>query len=707
MLDKIIRYSFYILFFATPLFWTKYNFELFEFNKMIFVYFFTVVIIGAWAIKCLTTREITFKKTPLDIPLGLFLLANILSTVFSIDRHTSIWGYYSRSNGGLLSTISYICLYYALISNLNKEQTWRLLKIILAGGLAVALYAIPEHFGVSPSCVILQHEFIAGCWVQDVQARVFATLGQPNWLACLMVMLIPLAIYFFFTAKTVTSKAYYLLLISLFYLTLTFTYSQSGLFGFFAAEVVLMVGLLIFRIRPSGFVYSGLIMAGSLMILINLIHGSALGRFNLGNYIHLGKTTSSQVLLGNNQPAIPEIPAPPAGTTALETGGTDSGKIRLIVWTGSFDVFKHYPILGSGVETFAYSYYLYRPLAHNFVSEWDFLYNKAHNEFLNYLATIGILGFGSFLLILGVLALNTLAFLRSSKGPEEKMLKISVLASICGFLVVNFFGFSVVSVALLFYGLLAISFNLLDESTSIDLNKNARVNSILKHGLLQPGLILATITISLILGFKVLTIWYADTRFAKGENYSDGGYPTTAYQFLDEASRLRPDEPFYRSELGFAAAASAVVASDQDATLSGQLKEKAAYETAQALAISPNNPSFYKTAARTFFALTTIDPSYEALTKSALERSIALSPTDPKTYYNKALILGQLGHTDQAIEDLKKAVLLKPDYREGHLTLGDDYKELGKRDLARQEYEIVLKLIPGDVEALDKIKALK
>ena len=65
----------------------------------------------------------------------------------------------------------------------------------------------------------------------------------------------------------------------------------------------------------------------------------------------------------------------------LESGGTESGVIRKFVWLGAIEVFKHYPILGTGPETFAFSFPMYKPVGHNLTSEWDFIYNKAHNEF--------------------------------------------------------------------------------------------------------------------------------------------------------------------------------------------------------------------------------------------------------------------------------------------------------------------------------------
>jgi len=87
----------------------------------------------------------------------------------------------------------------------------------------------------------------------------------------------------------------------------------------------------------------------------------------------------------------------------LESGGTESGTIRKIVWTGALRIWQANPknfLIGTGPETFAQAYYQYRPLEHNQTSEWELLYNKAHNEFLNYLVTTGILGLGSYIVLL-------------------------------------------------------------------------------------------------------------------------------------------------------------------------------------------------------------------------------------------------------------------------------------------------------------------
>ncbi len=101
---------------------------------------------------------------------------------------------------------------------------------------------------------------------------------------------------------------------------------------------------------------------------------------------------------------------------------------------------RRYPIFGTGVETFAYSYYETRPVGHNYVSEWNFLYNKAHNEYLNFAATTGSVGLSSYLILIVV---SVFVFIKNKRAD--------LLAGYAAIGLTNFFGFSVVVVSLLFF----------------------------------------------------------------------------------------------------------------------------------------------------------------------------------------------------------------------------------------------------------------
>src|SRR3989344_4197796 len=200
---SIIRYGFYTLFFLVPLVFTTDNSELFELSKMWLTWGITAVIVTAWLTRMVATKEFRIQKTPLDIPIMLFLSSQISSTIFSLDMRISIWGYYSRFNGGLLSTISYILLYYALVSNLSIKAIRRILYTSLASATLVVLWGLPAHFGVDPTCFVVRGNFDISCWTDQFvpTVRIFSTLGQPAWMAAYLSFLIPVALAFFLKAS--------------------------------------------------------------------------------------------------------------------------------------------------------------------------------------------------------------------------------------------------------------------------------------------------------------------------------------------------------------------------------------------------------------------------------------------------------------------------------------------------------------------------
>ena len=215
-IDKTLNWSFYALVGFVPLILYPYTSEIFEFNKMVAVYILTVIIISSWTAKSIITKKIIFRRTIMDIPLVIFFASQLISTFISIDMRTSIYGYYSRFHGGLLSTICYTLLYWAYVSNFNKFKTLKSIKFLIGSAIIVSIYGVLEHFGIDKNI-----------WVQDVQNRIFSTLGQPNWLAAWLVALTPLAWTLTILAKTRSDEAngipwnyfYYLLASLLFFFT--------------------------------------------------------------------------------------------------------------------------------------------------------------------------------------------------------------------------------------------------------------------------------------------------------------------------------------------------------------------------------------------------------------------------------------------------------------------------------------------------------
>ncbi len=738
---RIIRWSFALLFILVPLILTSVNYELFEYNKMMITYAITAVIIAAWIVKMIAQKEIRITRTPLDIPIALFFLSQLVSSLFSIDGHVSWFGYYSRFNGGMISIISYVLLYYAFVSNCPAERDpasreshylYNLLKLTLATAVIVALYGFFEHFGYSASCLLFTGKFDVACWVQDVQNRVFATLGQPNWMAAYLAALIPLATGFALQSQKsirrladknqklwIAEFIIWLTVSVLFFAVLLFTKSRSGLVGFAIADGVFLA--LLFLSSWQSKKIQGLALNHVLPIAMTHIAFAIIIFFVGTNVDVIDKYftwESWQHRFTTIQTAAKPASATPKTDTLLTTGGTESGKIRTYVWQGAITAWQSSTktfFIGTGTETFAFAFFQHKPKAHNLTSEWDFLYNKAHNEYLNYLATTGILGLGSYLLFIGIFIVwyikITMYDVRcTNKNSESSILdsnfliRNSLFAGWLSILVTNFFGFSVVIIQLFLFLFPAMVFVLNNQGQSSKIyGKHFNISFSVSRFL---SLVLF-FTLLAVLGF-LARLWWADTRYAKGYQYNRFGKLIEAKNFLTEAINLNTTEPVYYDEDSIVLAQLAVASMEnQDGTTAALLAKQSLQENDKALSIAPNNVNFWKTRTKIFYAFASFDPEFTKAAIEALQRALALSPNDPKITYNIAILYGKLGDNQKAIDALKKTIDLKPNYRDAYAALVIFYKEIKQPNLARSTIEEYLtKVDPNDKDFQEQLKGM-
>jgi len=715
--QKAIIYSFYLLFFLTPLILTPWTFELFEYNKMTFVYGMTIIISTAWIIKMTARRKIEIRRTPLDPFLLLFFLSCLLSTIFSLHPYTSFWGYYSRSHGGLLSISSYLILYYAFttiaprrcysLKNINKNNSSEVkqpdqrfpvscLYFLLASAFLVSLYGILEHSGIDENW-----------WVQDVRNRVFSTLGQPNWLGAFIDALIFIPLGLIIKEHQLKKKNFLILsaLYSLFFtlfLCLIFTNSKSAILAFF---LCLPVFILLTAQRQNKSLKISLPLV-CLILLIYLLIGqrSYQNLRSLPSWIKSFSTKTEKVV----PPSQPDLKYAPRISASSE--------IRRIVWQGALEIWKNYPLLGSGLETFAYSYYRFRPQEHNLLSEWDFLYNRAHNEFLNILACQGIVGLISYLgLIAGFLVWFFKLMKKTLPLSHSPTFLFSFLCGYLSLLITNFFGFSVVITGLLFFFLPAFCFNLYSSQTpkrksspSFCLNlpvisaKDEAGASKLIHFFTFLFLFLA-VYLLLFLSRR----WRGDYFFNRGKKLYEADYLLPALTDLEKAISFSPQESLYHAQLAKTAAKMALVYDQLEATISAeispQLASLAENEAALALQLNPQHLNFYKAQAEVFLALAYFDPEYQQKALATLREATKLAPTDAKLLYNLGLLLLEAGQTDLAIKEFKQAIKLKPNYRQAYFQLGQAYLQAEQPEEAKQSLKFILQHIDPQDEKAQKL----
>ena len=611
---------------------------------MHFVYLTAVVIFFLTLAKFILPGKITIPKNPILIIFAAFVLVQLVSTFFSMDKFTSIFGFPSRLNGGLISQLAYLIIFTGFLVNLNFEKAKKILIAIVISALAVSFWGIPAHFDKDPSCLVLVGKLTSSCWKQDFNPtlRIFSTLGQPNWLASYLVLILPISITFLLKLKNKKSRIFFFISTSLIFWAIILTNSRAGVLGLVVSLAVFAILLGIKNLKEN---LKTILSLAIIFATITLFFGTTL-------------TTRTQEAITNNQPSAlsvqPSAISNKPTQTALTIEGTESGRIRLIVWQGAINIFKHSPILGTGPETFVSSYFMFRPASHNQTSEWEFFYNKAHNEFLNYLANTGAVGFIAYALFL------IASLVSIFKLQKNSLIAKAIFAALIGYLTTIFFGFSTVAPQVTFFTLVASAILLAKNQQTLEIDIH------LKENFKFPA-ILTVALISLFISSFVLRSYLSNVFEKRAEGQTDNSFQKELTAYTNSIRAFPYPNPYLLASYSSSMALASVSVEDENqkdelATRSNQLAQKA-------LTLSPNNFLIAQRVAKTYALLVPVDDNYKDEAQNITEKLIKLAPNYPTTYLTNAKIYVILEDNEMAASSVNKALQLKPDYLEAQQLL--------------------------------------
>lgn len=710
-MKKLSTIVIHTLFLITPLVFFSKTSELFEFNKIIFIYICSIFLLGLFLFN-LIFNKYKLKFSFLDIITLIFLLSQILSTIFSIDRHTSIFGYYGRFNGGLVSIIAYITIYLSIKYLFILNNVQGLLKTSIISSIVVIAWGIPGKFGHDLSCFIFIGQLDNSCWTNQFHPdqRMFSTLGQPNWLGAYLAVNFFFGLYFFIRSMNIKFK--WQQLIWIVYLILNFsgilfTRSRSSLLALFIG-IAIFVFLHFIRVKRS--------LGISILIIIGLLI------FVTVNGVDFSKTITSVFSSKKNIST---------QTNKFNVGVTDSFDIRQIVWEGAIKLGNRYPLFGSGVETFAYAYYFVRPQSHNLTSEWDYLYNKAHNEYLNYYATTGVVGIVTYIiLIIGVFILSFSNLSRLSLKIKElnknevknkqiynnlRILNNALISGYSTILVTNFFGFSTTTINLFFYSIPALLLIINLHLKNFIFNNQNPVNLVLTKKILL--FIIVIICINFIIG--TVRYYNADLLYNQAESYSSiDRYDIASSLYLQALNNKY--EHVYIDKLSYSLANMAMALALQKDKSAEKIRKLSEYYNQKSLSDAPYNVLYWKTKAKNQYLYYQIglDKNELLIGIKALEKAKALSPTDPKIPYSLGIYYSLMEDVEKNINEKKQleqnaliqinqAIALKPDYRDAYLLKGQLQKKFKLTNEAIQTFKFILeKFDKNDATVLEELKSL-
>lgn len=456
---------------------------MFALPKFVFLATFVSAVFMGIAVYCFVKGKVKIRYHSVVYGiLLLWLLSLVLSTVFSIAPLTSLWGGYDRMQG-LYAHLLYISVFLIFLHFLAEKKARDVfLKILVAVAFVVGIHAVVQQFGIGVFAPHAMDEFLG---------RSFSTFGQPNFLGQFLLFPIWATLYFFCCGKAGRKT--------------------KILYG--AMTIFLILALFLTENRAS---ILGLVMG----VLFFLAFTPAIGKrlkYLLGTGVFAGFVLIVFLFM-----------------PSLRSTGT-----RVYLWQAAIDLFREFPLIGSGLETFRFTYQtVATPAIFNFEKLFE-IPDRVHNIFLDTLVQQGLFGL---LVYLGILVGLFVLFFRSRKKAEPLLL--FCYCALVSILVGEFFGFPLAPHYVLTAALIAIILNICLNFKSWKLSNKYLISIFI--------LLLATFSVfNINHAGKVL---YADILAGKSDKHFMRGDFVQATNLLLKATTVNPrqDRLFYQySEFGY------------------------------------------------------------------------------------------------------------------------------------------------------------
>lgn len=160
-------------------------------------------------------------KDPVDIPIALFVILIIVSTITSINPMGSF-----RDLAIHLVSISFM---FVMVNSIkDKNDLNILLTVIVATASLVALYGLYQY----KAGIEMEAKWLDTSNNEGITTRVYSVFGNPNILAEYLIMVTPISIALFWQTKELHKKVLFLLTSLLLMVTLVLTFSRGGWLGF-------------------------------------------------------------------------------------------------------------------------------------------------------------------------------------------------------------------------------------------------------------------------------------------------------------------------------------------------------------------------------------------------------------------------------------------------------------------------------------------
>ncbi len=406
-------------------------------------------------------REIVFVKNPLILPVLLFYGWALISIFWAHNRFESMislldWG------AGVVG--------FLLISNaLRKPEDTRIIvqAIFLTGVLLGFLGWNQYLLGVT--------------WVQQ-HAPPSATFNNKNMAAQYGVLVMPLGIGLFLSARERFSYWAYAIGTAIVFVFVMYTFTRNAYLNLIGVFSALTVFLIVDKLRGTAEHFSRekkmvallAVLLAFFMLMLGPSQSGGISWYGLDAYVNYNERFQS---IG----------------PAAKLDGT--GVPRIAMWFNSLEMIKEHPLLGVGMGNWMVYYPLYQTSSIiDFEMSEAIQHINAHNDYVEILSDLGIIGF-SFLLFLGVRLFWTAikTFYGRWDNNPNRYLVLGVLLGCMGIGINAFFSFpfkqpAPIMVFLAYLGILAVEYSRVTDAKLWRFKAASRAAAV--------GMVLSILTVS-------------------------------------------------------------------------------------------------------------------------------------------------------------------------------------------------------------------
>jgi O-antigen ligase len=618
-----------------PLAFNPWGYHAFELPKAVLLQALGLLAASAALVALAGSRQRPPWKLPLVIPVTLFGLALLLSTLLSTDRQLSLWGSYERQQG-LLTQAGVLLLFLATAVSLRtRAQVSLLWSGLVWASAPVVAYGLLQAAGLDPFA-----------WQTDAASPLTATLGRANFVATYLVLVLPLTLARFLTASR---RWPYALLMAAQLLLLALTLTRSAWIGLGVAALASAV-LWAVVVRNRRLLFAGVLLAVAALGLLLIVSLPAGPLSSLGQLPGLDRLSQ----LGD-----------------LDSGSTAA---RWAIWRTSLPLTMARPWTGYGPDTMRLVFAQSFPPELIYYQGRHLGVDRAHNLWLDLGLSSGLAGLATFGLVL--LAFGRLAWrqLVRASSRRRQIAWMALAAAVAGHLVDMQFSFDTAATSAVFWLILALAVGLYrsEQVGTGASSEPTETEAVSARRVLLPYLP----PLAALLALSALMVWHplaADSAFRQAV---DPQIP--AAERLEAGQRaieLWPGEPTYRLGL---------------ASVEGGLGRFTAAEErfAAASRIRPADPLIWAAWGEMYAHWGQHEPSRLRQAQAAYERALSLAPNTATYHTALGLILAQQGQVEAGAAEIQRALDLDTTDVTAYTHLARVFDSLGqgeKAAWARQE----------------------